>query len=152
MSRWLLLLLVSGVSAAQGAQPTRPVEQKTQASKAPVKTSGREEIPREEDASFATPFYPYNPLESKKDVDVGDAYAKKHKYRPAAERYRSATQWDGDNQTAWLKLGETEDKLKNTEAALQAYSKYLELSTEAGYSKTTAKVRERLKRLGSIKR
>jgi hypothetical protein len=44
---------------------------------------------------------------------VGDDYAKKYKYRPTAERYRSATKWDDGNQTAWFKLGEAEEKLKD---------------------------------------
>jgi hypothetical protein len=110
-------------------------------------TSDKEEIPPEEDASLANDTYSFNPLQSKKDVGVGDEYAKKHNFHAAALRYRSATKWDDGNLDAWLKLGSAEEKLRDPDSARQAYSKYLELATDSKDSKTAAEVRKRLEKL-----
>ena len=127
------------------AQDTKPGQlQKERPKQA---TSDKEEVPPEEDASLANESYSFNPLQSKKDVGVGDYYAKKHNFHSAAIRYRSATKWDDGNQEAWLKLGEAEERLKDPSAARQAYSKYLELATDAKDAKTAAEIRKRVEKL-----
>jgi tetratricopeptide (TPR) repeat protein len=154
MSRWLPLLLVAGLApllSAQDTQTAQPAQLKKERNKQPEKTSDKEEVPPEEDASLSTQSYSFNPLQAKKDVGVGDEYAKKHNYRAAAGRYRSATKWDDGNQDAWLKLGEAEEKLKDPDAARQAYSKYLELATNSKDSKTAAEIRKRVEKLSASK-
>lgn len=157
MSRWLPVLVLVGIAPllsaqdAQTTQPAQPGQLKKERPKQSEKTSDKEEIPPEEDTSLSTQSYSFNPLQSKKDVGVGDEYAKKHNYRAAAGRYRSATKWDDGNQSAWLKLGEVEEKLKDTDAARQAYSKYLDLATDSKDSKTAAEIRKRMEKLTASK-
>jgi tetratricopeptide (TPR) repeat protein len=147
MSRWLPVLLVAGLAPLACAQDAQPGQLKKERPKQEQKTSEKEEIPPEEDTSLATENYSFNPLQSRKDVTVGDEYAKKHNFRAAAGRYRSATKWDDGNTTAWLKLGEAEEKLKDPDAARKAYSKFLELATDAKDTKTAAEVRKRMEKL-----
>ena len=92
--------------------------------------SGKEEVPPEEDKDARQRAYSFNPLQSVKDVSVGDQYFKNHKYRAAELRYTSATKWNEGNADAWLKLGEVEERLKDSEKARQAYQKYLELAAD----------------------
>src|ERR1051325_2089210 len=91
MSRWLPLLLVAGLATLACAQDNQPGQLKKERPKQEQKTSDKEEIPPEEDTSLATENYSFNPLQSKKDITVGDEYAKKHNFRAAAGRHRSAT-------------------------------------------------------------
>jgi Flp pilus assembly protein TadD len=145
MSRWVLALLLAGFTPLLPAQDAQPGQLKKERPKQAA--SDKEEVPPEEDTSLATDSYSFNPLQSKKDVQVGDEYAKKHNYHAAAGRYRSATKWDDGNPEAWLKLGETEEKLKDAEAARQAYAKYLEVATNSKDSKTAAEIRKRMEKL-----
>jgi Flp pilus assembly protein TadD len=145
MSRWLLVLLLAGFAPSLPAQNTQPGQLKKERPK--QATSDKEEVPPEEDTSLANESYSFNPLQSKKDVTVGDEYAKKHNYHAAAGRYRSATKWDDGNPEAWLKLGETEEKLRDTDAARQAYTKYLQVATDSKDSKTASEIRKRMQKL-----
>ena len=153
MSRWVPVLVFASLAPLVGAQQqTQPAQQpqpsgQLKKERPKEATSDKEEIPPEEDTTLNTDTYGFNPLQSKKDVGVGDEYAKKHNFHAAAGRYRSATKWDDGNELAWLKLGEAEEKLKDTGAARQAYSKYLELATDSKDSKTAAEVRKRLEKL-----
>jgi tetratricopeptide (TPR) repeat protein len=146
MSRWVpILLLASLAPLAQAQNP--PPQGQLKKDHPKQATSEKEEVPPEEDTSLTTDTYSFNPLQSKKDVGVGDEYAKKHNYHAAAARYRDATKWDDGNQEAWLKLGGAEEKLKDSEGARQAYSKYLELATDSKDSKTAAEIRKRMEKL-----
>ena len=91
----------------------------------------KEEVPPEEDTALTTTEYSFNPLQSTKDVNVGNQYYKNHKYRAAEMRYTSATKWNDGNAEAWLKLGEVAERLKDTDKARQAYQKYLGLASDA---------------------
>lgn len=148
MSRWVPILLLAGLCPFANAQQQKappPDQLKKERPKDAV--SDKEEVPPEEDTSLNTDTYSFNPLQSKKDVGVGDEYAKKHNYHAAAARYRSATKWDDGNLLAWLKLGDSEEKLKDTDAARQAYSKYLELATDAKDAKTASEIKRKLGKL-----
>jgi tetratricopeptide (TPR) repeat protein len=148
MSRWVPVLFLAAFAPLVRAQdqPAQPAGQ-LKKERPKQATSDKEEIPPEEDAALNTDTFSFNPLQSKKDIAVGDGYAKKHNYHAAAGRYRSATKYDDGNELAWLKLGEAEEKLKDTDAARQAYSKYLELATDSKDSKTAAEIRKRLEKL-----
>ncbi|HKE28499.1 MAG TPA: hypothetical protein VKB88_39385 [Bryobacteraceae bacterium] len=149
MSRWVPLLFLATFAPLAGAQDQQQTPPAGQLKKERPKqaASDKEEIPPEEDTSLNTDNFAFNPLQSKKDVLVGDEYAKKHNYHAAAGRYRTATKWDDGNLLAWLKLGEAEEKLRDTDGARQAYSKYLELATDSKDSKTAAEIRRRLEKL-----
>lgn len=148
MSRWVPILLLAGLSPfahAQQQQKAPPDQLKKERPK--EATSDKEEIPPEEDASLNTDTYSFNPLQSKKDVGVGDEYAKKHNFHAAAARYRSATKYDDGNLEAWMKLGEAEERLKDKNAARQAYSKYVELATDAKDAKTASEIKKKLEKM-----
>src|SRR6516165_8400974 len=77
----------------------------------------KEEVPPEEDKALANQEYSFNPLQSQKDVAVGNQYFKNRKFRAAEMRYTSATKWNDGNADAWLHLGEVEERLKDTQKA-----------------------------------
>ena len=150
MSRRLLALLALGAGCLaaqdshnpQAAPEAAPAQLKTEHPQ--PATSGKEEVPPEEDTSLVTTKYSFNPLQSKKDVLVGKEYAKKGNHRAAAGRYMEATKWDDSNSEAWLLLGEADEKLKDKNAARDAYKKYLETAADA---KNAADIRKKLEKL-----
>src|ERR1041385_9017007 len=117
MSRWIVALIGAGLAVAQDA-PQKKLESQRPA----PATSPKEEVPPEEDAALAATEYSFNPLQSVKDVNVGNLYMKNHKYRAAEMRYTSATKWNDGNAEAWLRLGEGEERLKDVDKAKQAYT------------------------------
>src|SRR3954454_529419 len=139
MSRWIVALLAVGIALAQQA-PQKKLETDRQ-KPAP---SAKEEVPPEEDTALTTTEYSFNPLQSNKDVLVGNQYYKNHKYRAAQLRYTSATKWNDGNAEAWLRLGEVAERLKDSEKAKQAYQKYLELASDA---KNAADIRKKVEKL-----
>jgi tetratricopeptide (TPR) repeat protein len=139
MSRWIVALLAVGMAAAQ-QQPQKKLE--TERNK-PAK-GAKEEVPPEEDTALTTTEYSFNPLQSTKDVGVGNLYLKNGKLRAAEMRYTSATKWNDGNAEAWLKLGEVAEKLRDKPKAKEAYQKYLELASDA---KNAAEIRKKLEKL-----
>jgi tetratricopeptide (TPR) repeat protein len=107
-------------------------------------STGKEEIPPEEDKALSNEEFSFNPLEAQKWVEIGNQYFKKGKFRAAEGRYRGATKWNEGYGEAWLRLGEVEEKLKDPQAAKEAYSKYLEVAPDA---KNSAQVRKKLEKL-----
>jgi tetratricopeptide (TPR) repeat protein len=130
-------LLVTGVVVAQD-DPTlkkRPAEPKSQQT--------QEQEPPEEDESLAPKTYSFNPLEAEKDLKVGLYYYKKGNFKAAASRFREATLWNPSYAEAFLRLGESEEKLKDKKAADEAYNKYLTLAPD---SKDADAVKKKLAR------
>jgi len=73
----------------------------------------------------------FNPLESARNLTAGNFYFKKGNYRAASKRYLEATRWDPSSAEAFLKLAETDEKLKDLAGAREAYTKYLDVAPEA---------------------
>ena len=93
----------------------------------PAPPPARESELKEEDETLATPAeYVFNPIQALQEIKVGDFYWKKGSHKAAALRYLEATKWNPSLPEAWLKLGEAREKLKDTDAAREAYAKYLE--------------------------
>src|SRR3954447_7648076 len=138
MSRWIVALVAAGLAMAQEA-PQKKLE--TERPKPP--TSSKEEIPPEEDAALTTTEYSFNPLQSAKDVGVGNQYLKRGKLRAAEGRYIAATKWNDGNAEAWLRLGEVAERLKDTAKAKAAYEKYLDLAADAKNAKDIRKRMEK---------
>jgi Flp pilus assembly protein TadD len=113
----LLALLLAGGLCAQ--DPKKPAEPATQ-----------DQQPPEEDESLKPKEYSFNPLEAEHDVQIGNFYFKKGNYKGALNRFREATRWNPTNAEAFLRLGDTEEKLKDKQGAQQAYAKYLELAPD----------------------
>jgi len=128
--------------AQQQPPPTGPVELQKQ--RPPEKTSDKEAAPPEEDTSIGATTYSFNPLQAKKDIEVGNEYAKKRSYRAAAGRFLSATKYNDGDAEAWLRLGEMDEKLRDKLGAHDAYAKYLELASDA---KNAAEIKKRLEKL-----
>ncbi len=87
--------------------------------------------PPEEDESLIPKEYVFNPLESARNLTAGNFYFKKGNYRAASKRYLEATRWDPSSAEAFLKLAETDEKLKDLAGAREAYTKYLDVAPEA---------------------
>lgn len=143
-----LLLSALLIAAAQDAKPAPqapPANQpKLERDRPPEKTSDKEAVPPEEDTTIGVTQYSFNPLQAKKDVEVGNEYWKKGNYRAAANRFTSATKYNDGNSEAWLRLGEAEEKLKDKPAAREAYQKYLEIASDA---KNAADVKKKVDKL-----
>jgi tetratricopeptide (TPR) repeat protein len=136
MSRWVLALLLAGSLSvvADDLKKQRP--------QPPV--SDKEEVPPEEDESLSVKEYSFNPLQAQKEVNVGNYYFKKGSFRAAALRFREATKWNAGDAEAWLRLGDTAEKQKDSKTVKEAYSKYLELSPDA---KNAAEIRKKVEKL-----
>lgn len=105
---------------------------------------GQQQFPEEEDKSAVKRVYSFNPVQSKKDVAVGEFYFKKGDFKAAAGRFGEATKWNAGNAQAWLRLGETWEKVKDSKAAREAYEKYLEVAADA---KNAGEIKQRVERL-----
>ena len=90
----------------------------------------QEQEPPEEDSSIAPKTYSFNPLEAEKDVKVGAYYFKKGNYKAAMSRFREATLWNPTFAEAFLRLGESAEKLKDKKAAREAYEKFITLAPD----------------------
>jgi Flp pilus assembly protein TadD len=130
--------LLTGLLFAQD-QPTlkkRPADQ----SKPEQQT---EQEPPEEDESLAPKTYSFNPLEAEKDLKVGLYYFKKGNYKASTSRFREATLWNPTFAEAFLRLGESAEKMKDKKAAEDAYVKYLALAPD---SKDAVAIKKKLAR------
>jgi len=118
-------LLLAVALYPQDKAKSKPPDQAKQ-----TKAQPQEQEPPEEDESLATKEYSFNPLEAEKDVKVGNYYFKKGNYKAAVNRFREATLWNPTFAEAFLRLGESEEKMRDKPAAQQAYAKYLELAPD----------------------
>jgi tetratricopeptide (TPR) repeat protein len=91
----------------------------------------QDQEPPEEDESIKPKTYSFNLLEAEKDLKVGLYYFKKGNYKASTSRFREATLWNPTYAEAFLRLGESEEKLKDKKAADEAYTKYLALAPDA---------------------
>jgi tetratricopeptide (TPR) repeat protein len=105
---------------------------------------GQVQLPEEEDKSTVKKEYSFNPVQSKKEVTVGEFYFKKGDFKAAAGRFLEATRWNAGNAQAWLRLGETAERQKDAKSAREAYEKYLDVATDA---KNAGEVKQRVERL-----
>jgi Flp pilus assembly protein TadD len=158
MSRWWIGFVAAGALFAQGApsdtsnRPTlrRQEGQQTQQPQAQPSQqpnadgAQNDELPPDEDVREAPKQYSFNPLQSKKELGVGNYYFKKGDFKAAAGRFREATKWNDGNAEAWLRLGEAEERRDNTKAARVAYKKFLELQPDG---KNAEEVKKRLEKL-----
>jgi tetratricopeptide (TPR) repeat protein len=102
------------------------------------------EEPPEEDAGIATPkVYTFNPLQAKKEIEVGDFNLKRGNLKGASYRYREATLWDDGNANAFFKLGDVSERMKDYATAKEAFQKYASLTDD---KKKVAEVQKRLEK------
>lgn len=100
-----------------------------------------EEYPElvDEDEEFAPKqtSYAFNPVQARKELKVGNYYAKKGKHRAAAGRYLEATRWDTNYAEAFWRLGLAQEKLDEPAAALAAYTRFLSLEADGKRARQT---------------
>ena len=99
--------------------------------------------PPEEDESLIPEKVTLNPMESERSIKVGNYYWHKGKFRAALQRYELATRYNPSSQEAFFKVAETEEKLKNADAAKTAFQKVIKLAPD------TKLAQEAKKKLGS---
>jgi len=153
MSRWVLAVVLAGGLPLGAQDPPKPPEPQAPSKDQPElkrrgqpskKAPTKDLAPPEEDTSTTTTEYSFNPLQAKKDITVGNQYFKKGSYRAAAGRFSEATKWNEGDTEAWLRLGETQEKLRDHKAAREAYEKYLELAPDA---KNAAEIQKKIAKL-----
>lgn len=71
-------------------------------------------------------------------------YWHKGSYRAAAARFVEATRWNPGWQEAYLKLGETQAKLKHKEDAKKTLAKVVQLDPESKEAKEAKKLTAKL--------
>lgn len=132
-------LLSAALLTAQDQQPPPQKKLETTRTTKPADKPTEQEPP-EEDESLKPEEFSLNPLEAQKNITAGDYYFKtKKNYHAAVRRYFRATQWDPGSAEAFLKLGETEEKLNDRAAARAAYETYLQLAPTAKNSVAISK-------------
>jgi tetratricopeptide (TPR) repeat protein len=136
VGRLLILLFLTGALWPQ--QDKTPAKSKTPEQ---AKPQVQEQEPPEEDETQAPKEYSFNPLRAENDLKVGNFYFKKGNYKGAVNRFREATKWNPNYAEAYLRLGDSEEKMKDPKAAREAYAKYLELAPD---SKEAASVKKKL--------
>ncbi len=147
MGCWTLIFFAATLALqAQDSKQQQPPAQGQEELKRerPAPKAGPIEAPPEEDEAYKETKYSFNPVQSQKDVSVGDQYFKNRSYRAAVGRYLEATRWNDGNSAAWLKLGEASEKTKDKKTAIDAYERYLKLEPEA---KNAAEIRKRIGKL-----
>lgn len=120
------MLLIAGAAHAQLKE--RP----DSAAPAAKETGGL--IDEDEDLLPST-TYAFNPIQAKKDLEIGDFYAKKGNDRAAAARYLEATKWNPQYAEAYWKLAGARDELGQDPQALDAYRSYLALEPKGKQAK-----------------
>lgn len=132
-------------SACFAQQKTDSGQQKHDANAPAAQQSQEYANPPEEDESVAPEKFVLDPLESERNVKIGDFYWHKGDYIGAKNRYERATRFNPSSAEAFLKLGKAEQKLHNTDAAKAALEKAIHLAPD---SKTAREAKKELARKG----
>jgi tetratricopeptide (TPR) repeat protein len=125
------------------AQQQPPPEKKT-----PPAAKPQEVEPPEEDESLIPETCVLNPIEASRNMTAGNFYFKKGNFRAAANRFKRAGCWDPTSAEAFLKLGESNEKLKDADGAREAYQKYLALAPDA---KNAAEIKKKIAKYSAKK-
>lgn len=129
MARYRLHWFVPAVLALIAAGPlSAQLKERSKKTQPKAKTEVAE--PPEEDASYKPKEYAFNPLRAQQELNVGNFYFKKGDYNAAARRFSESSKWNPTSAEAFLRLGEAESKLKDQDAACEAYRKYLKLAPD----------------------
>jgi len=106
-----------------------------------------ESEPPEEDESVAPEKFVLNPLESERNVKVGNFYMRKGTnagYRAALARFERATRFNPNNAEAFFKVGEAEEKLKNKDAAKAAFERVIQIAPDSKFAHEAKKKIEKI--------
>jgi tetratricopeptide (TPR) repeat protein len=135
-----------GSEAQSTSNPTQHNQAKAKqqpSTKTPaVQQPPAEDNPPEEDASVAPKVYPFNPLESERNIKVGNFYMRQRTlrgYRAAVGRFEDATKYNPNSAEAFFRLGEAQEKLKNKDQAKAAFEKVVQLAPESKLAREAKK-------------
>lgn len=109
-------------------------QQKPQQNQSPQSQAPDESNPPEEDESVAPEKFVLNPLESERNVKVGNFYMHKGTasgYRAALARYERAAKFNPNNAEAYFKMGEAEEKLKKKDKAKIAFERVIQIEPDS---------------------
>lgn len=135
------LLQLSVIPSAFGRQASPFPHQQTQPAQQPRSEDDQNE-PEEEDDSVAPEKFVLNPLESERNVKVGNFYMHQGTpsgYRAALHRYERATKFNPSNAEAFYKIGEAQEKLKNKDGAKAAFEKVIQIAPDSKFAKEAKK-------------
>ena len=131
-------------SSSQQQNQGQPADKSHNDSPSAQQQPPEEENPPEEDETVKPKVYPFDPLESERNIKVGDFYMRKGEYRGAASRYDDATKYNPNSAEAFLKLGQAEQKLKNKDKAKAAFARVLRLAPDSKFAREAKKKLEGL--------
>lgn len=123
------MLLGLALSPAVFSQQQKQQQNQSQQNQPPDESN-----PPEEDESVAPEKFVLNPLESERNVKVGNFYMHKGTasgYRAALARYERAAKFNPNNAEAYFKVGEAEEKLKNKDAAKTAFKRVIQIEPDS---------------------
>jgi tetratricopeptide (TPR) repeat protein len=126
LSLFLGLFLSPGLFAQQQNQSQQQPQQNPPAED--------DQNPPEEDESVAPEKFVLNPLESERNIKVGDFYMHKGGnvgYRAALARYERAAKFNPNNAEAYFKMGEAEEKLKHRDKAKIAFQRVIDIAPDS---------------------
>jgi tetratricopeptide (TPR) repeat protein len=135
--------VAAGGLAAQGRE--RPGQQPGSRSSQAPQSKTESNVPEEEDESVAPRKYTLDPLESDRNIKVGNFYWSKRDYRAALSRYEEATRYNPSSPEAFFKVGEAQEKLKHPDAAKTAFQKVIQIAPE---TKLAQEAKKKLSRKG----
>jgi len=134
------LVFLAHLAVGAQAPAQQPSPQKHSDEQLPDETN----LP-EEDEALAPKKYVLNPLESKRNIEIGNQYWNKGAYQGALSRYKDATRYNPSSPEAFLKMGLAEEKLHHDAEAKTAFQKVVKLAPDSKFAA------EAKKKLGSIK-
>jgi tetratricopeptide (TPR) repeat protein len=137
----ILAAAALGVIVLAQDPPSKPKDPPSPAKPTTEKQDPAEVEPPEEDEALKPKVYTFNPLEAQRDLRTGEFYFRKSSWRAAAKRFEEATLYDPSLADAFLRLGDTREKLHDKKGAKAAYQKYLELKPD---SKLAASVKKKI--------
>jgi tetratricopeptide (TPR) repeat protein len=140
VTRMLFVACLCGFffTSASFGQAKQPAAVQAPAAQPPAED---EQMPPEEDESLAPETFPLNPLESERNIKVGNYYWHKGNFRAALQRYERATKYNPSSADAFFKVGEAEEKLKNKDAAKAAFQRVIQIAPD---SKTAHEAKKKL--------
>jgi tetratricopeptide (TPR) repeat protein len=139
IARMLAALFFVSLVPAFSQQPNTAPDQQKQQQAAPPQDD--EQNPPEEDESVAPEKFVLNPLESDRNVRVGNFYMRQGSrgYRAALARYERATKFNPSNAEAFFKVGEVEEKLKDPDKAKAAFQRVIQVAPDSKFAREAKK-------------
>jgi len=87
------------------------------------------------DNSGVQEFHPWNPLQARKDMEIGDFYFKRKNYRAALERYKEALYYKNGDALASYHVAVCQEKLGDKAEARKYFEQYLKILPEGPLAK-----------------